>query len=81
MACQRMERILSAVARARYESKVLQALSLTRLTIQLLLFYFAINWQMVHERFLHNLDLAEVGKNFTCLQGMASPALIAIKCT
>ena len=50
---------LSAVARARYESKVLQAgLGIVSYSINYLtpaVLYFARNWQMVQERTLHTL--------------------------
>ena len=50
---------LSAVARARYESKVLQAgLGVDHCSIDYLtpaVLYFARNWQMVQERTLHTL--------------------------
>ena len=68
-----MERIvmqsLSAVARTRYESKVLQAgLGIVSYSIDCLtpaVLYFARNWQMVQERTLHTLA-GGIGKSFTC---------------
>ena len=62
---------LSAVARTRYESEVLQAgldvdhCSIDYLIITPAVLYFARNWQMVQERTLH-IPWRVVGKNFTC---------------